>query len=197
MSARPESAASAPALSVCVFCGAREGRSPEFRELATRVGISLARRGWTLVYGGGDIGLMGALASGALSVGGRVIGVIPQALLAQEHGKNNVTRLEIVPSMGVRKERMIAVADAFLILPGGLGTLDELFEVLTLRQIGLHHKPIGILDHGGYFSGLLTVLAGMAEAGFVNHGSLDHLLVGDSLATLLDRLAAARSQGRA
>ena len=182
-------------LAVCVFCGARDGASPVFRSLAADVGRRIAQRGWTVIYGGGDVGLMGALAGGALESGGKVIGIIPRALLRQEHGKHEITRLEVVDSMALRKERMTAMSDAFLTLPGGLGTLDELFEVLTLRQIGLHRKPIGILDHEEYFTGLLAAIATMADHGFVVREHIDHLLVRDSVDALLDALAAAAASG--
>lgn len=182
-------------LAVCVFCGARDGASPAFRDLAADVGRRIAARGWTVVYGGGDIGLMGALAGGALGAGGKVIGIIPRALMRQEQGKHEITRLEIVDSMAVRKERMIALSDVFLTLPGGLGTLDELFEVLTLHQIGLHRKPIGILDHDGYFASLLATIEAMADHGFVGREHIDHLLVRTSADALLDALAAAATAG--
>lgn len=178
-------------LAVCVFCGARDGVSPVFRDLAADVGRRIALRGWTVVYGGGDIGLMGALAGGALEADGKVIGIIPRALLRQEHGKHEITRLEVVDSMAHRKERMIALSDVFLTLPGGLGTLDELFEVLTLRQIGLHRKPIGILDHGGYFASLMATIEAMAEHGFVGREHIDHLLVRETADALLEAFAAA------
>lgn len=176
---------------LCVFCGARDGASPVYRALAEEVGRRIAQRGWTVVYGGGDVGLMGALAGGALDAGGKVIGIIPRALLRQEQGKHEVTRLEIVESMALRKERMIAISDAFVALPGGLGTLDEVFEVLTLRQIGLHRKPIGLLDHDGYFASLLAAIETMAEQGFVAREHIDHLLVMESIEPLFDALAAA------
>jgi uncharacterized protein (TIGR00730 family) len=176
---------------VCVFCGSRDGVAPEHRRLAEDVGRRIARRGWTVVYGGGDVGLMGGIAGGALEAGGKVVGIIPRALLRQEHGKFEISRLEVVDTMAVRKERMIAIADGFLALPGGLGTLDELFEVLTLRQIGLHRKPVAILDYGGYFRNLLAAMETMAEHGFVAREHIDHLIVKDSVDPLLDALAAA------
>lgn len=178
-------------LAVCVFCGARDGGSPVYRALASEIGRRVAQRGWTVVYGGGDVGLMGALAGGALEAGGQVIGIIPRSLLRQERGKHEVSRLEVVESMAIRKERMIAVSDVFLTLPGGLGTLDELFEVLTLRQIGLHKKPIAILDHGGYFASLLAAIETMVDQGFVAREHVEHLLVMESVEPLLDALAAA------
>ncbi len=184
---------SPPEFAVCVFCGARDGESPAFRELAADMGRRIAARGWTVVYGGGDIGLMGALAGGALEAGGKVVGIIPRALLRQERGKHEITRLEVVESMAIRKERMIALSDAFLTLPGGLGTLDELFEVLTLRQVGLHRKPVGIIDHEGYFSSLLAAIEAMARHGFVVREHVDHMLVTESAEDLLDGLASAAS----
>ncbi|MCX7203813.1 MAG: TIGR00730 family Rossman fold protein [Burkholderiales bacterium] len=128
-------------LAVCVFCGARPGSQPRFLELARRTGTAIARSGATLVYGGGSVGMMGALADAALQAGGEVIGVIPSALVAREVGHAALTRNEVVADMQVRKQRMIELSDAFLTLPGGLGTLDELFEVLTLRQLREHDKP--------------------------------------------------------
>lgn len=176
---------------VCVFCGARNGDEPAFREVAAEVGRGLARRGWTLVYGGGDIGMMGALARAALDAGGEVIGVIPRRLLDQEHGSNRLSRREVVGSLSERKTRMLELSDAFLALPGGLGTLDELFEVLVLRQVGVHRRPVGLLDFEGYFRGLLAVLDGMARHDFVLHENLDHLLVRDTVDPMLDALGAA------
>lgn len=177
--------------SVCVFCGAKAGRDPAFVALARRVGELLAARGLELVYGGGGVGLMGALAEGALDAGGRVSGVIPRALVRREHAPRELHRLEVVESMAIRKERMIALADAFLVLPGGLGTLDELFEVLTLRQIGLHAKPLAIVDHDGYFANLMATLRGFVQAGFVAAHDLEHVLVDPRPEVLLDRLALA------
>lgn len=186
-----ERTGTARGLAVCVFCGARDGASPAWRALAEDVGRRIAARDWTVVYGGGDVGLMGALAGGALEAGGKVIGIIPRALLRQEQGKHEVTRLEVVETMALRKERMIALSDAFIVLPGGLGTLDELFEVLTLRQIGLHRKPVGILDHENYFGSLFAAIETMADHGFVAREHIDHLLVKDAVEPLLDALGAA------
>lgn len=150
---------------VCVFCGASNGADPRFLALARLAGDRLAQAGATIVYGGGRIGMMGVLADAALAAGGQVIGVIPGALLDREMGHQGLARLEVVADMQVRKQRMIELSDAFLTLPGGLGTLDELFEVLTLRQLGEHQLPIVVVNDRGYFD---TLAACLAE--FVDHG---------------------------
>ena len=150
---------------VCVFCGASNGADPRFLALARLAGDKLAQAGATIVYGGGRVGMMGVLADAALAAGGQVIGVIPGALLDREMGHQGLARLEVVADMQVRKQRMIELSDAFLTLPGGLGTLDELFEVLTLRQLGEHQLPIVVVNDRGYFD---TLAACLAE--FVDHG---------------------------
>lgn len=154
-----------PPRSVCVFCGARDGAEPRFRAIAQRTGALLAACGATVVYGGGSVGMMGALADAALAEGGEVVGVIPAVLMNREVGHRGLTRLEVVTDMQVRKQRMIELSDAFLTLPGGLGTLDELFEVLTLRQLGVHARPIVAVSDGGYFDAL-----GAALDTIVGHG---------------------------
>ena len=174
--------------SVCVFCGAKTGFDSRWAALARAVGGAIARRGWQLVYGGGRVGLMGELAEGALVAGGSVVGVIPQALLAREVGHLGLTRLEVVPDMAVRKVRMVEISDTFLALPGGLGTLDELFEVLTLRQTRYHDKPMGLLNQHDYWSPLLAACRGMVEAGFVAPADLDCLVVEREIEPLLDAL---------
>ena len=174
-------------VAVCVFCGARDGADPRFLALARLAGDRLARAGATIIYGGGRVGMMGSLADGALAAGGEVVGVIPSVLLDREVGHQGLARLEVVADMQVRKQRMIELSDAFLTLPGGLGTLDELFEVLTLRQLGEHQLPILAVSDQGYFD---TLAACLQE--FVDHGlagqrdvaalelfsSLDEALVG-------------------
>jgi uncharacterized protein (TIGR00730 family) len=179
--------------SVCVFCGAKSGLDPRWAQLARDCGAAIARRGWRLVYGGGRVGLMGELAEAALAGGGEVVGVIPEALLAREVGHRGLTRLEVVPDMAVRKTRMIEVSDAFITLPGGLGTLDELFEVLTLRQTRYHRKPIGILNAGAYWEPLMRACNAMVEAGFVSPPDLLCLQVADDIETLLDQLFTSES----
>lgn len=178
-------------VALCVFCGSKSGADPRWAAAARAFGAAVARRGWALVYGGGRIGLMGELAEGALAERGEVIGVIPRNLMARELGHPGLTRLEVVDDMAVRKTRMIEISDAFAALPGGLGTLDELFEVLTLRQIGTHRKPTGLYDQAGYWQPLLALCAGMADAGFVHPHDIEALLVRDAIEPLLDALEAA------
>jgi uncharacterized protein (TIGR00730 family) len=177
-----------PVRSVCVFCGAKLGAEPRFAELARRTGTLLAGAGATLVYGGGSVGMMGALADAALDAGGAVVGVIPQLLMNREVGHKGLARLEVVVDMQVRKQRMIEISDAFLALPGGLGTLDELFEVLTLRQLGLHDKPMLLVSDGGYFDDLVAALEGFAGHGLVNPRDLAALESFPSLEAALERL---------
>ena len=180
--------------SVCVFCGSSFGHDRRHRDGAVRLGQALAEHGLTLIYGGGGIGLMGALAQASLAAGGEVIGILPSFLARQEKGLKALTRLEIVDSMHVRKERMFALADAFLVLPGGLGTLDETFEVLTWKQLGLHDKPIVLVDLGGYWRPLRALIAHLMEQGFApaRAGQFLHVVpsIEEALASL-DKLARA------
>lgn len=176
--------ASTPRL--CVFCGARFGRDPRWREVAREFGDALARRGWTLVYGGGHVGLMGALADGALEAGGQVHGIIPRMLRDRELAHPRAQIIDVVEDMSVRKQRMIEVSDAFVSLPGGLGTLDEFFEVLTLRQIGAHRKPSALLNAGGYWDGLLGMVRAMVDEGFASADDLQALGVFSDPQSLLD-----------
>jgi uncharacterized protein (TIGR00730 family) len=183
----------APRFAVCVFCGARPGHDPRFVAIARRAGLLLARAGATVVYGGGSVGMMGALADAALADGGEVVGVIPSVLMAREVGHTGLARLEVVDDMQLRKQRMIALSDAFLTLPGGLGTLDELFEVLTLRQLGEHAKPIVAVSDGGYFDALAASLRGFVAHGLAARKDVDALelvpTVEDALARLGLRVA--------
>ena len=174
---------------VCVFCGARKGNDPGFVQLANQVGAAIARRGWLLVYGGSSVGLMGELADAALAVGGEVLGIIPQQLVRKEVGHTGLTRLEVVEDMAARKTRMIAVSDGFLALPGGFGTLDELFEVVTLRQIGVHAKPIALCDPTGYWSPLLAACRTMVDSGLVNLQDYESMAHCESVDGALDELA--------
>jgi uncharacterized protein (TIGR00730 family) len=178
----------APA-SICVFCGAKPGFDARWVEGARATGRAIADRGWRLVYGGGRVGLMGVLADAALSAGGEVVGVIPQALLAREVGHRGLSRLEVVDDMARRKTRMIELSDAFVALPGGLGTLDELFEVLTLRQTRYHDKPVGLFNQDDYWSPLLAACQAMVEAGFVLPADLDCMKVGPDIDQLLSALS--------
>ena len=173
---------------VAVFCGARKGSDPAFAELASEVGLAIAERGWLLVYGGSSVGLMGELANAALAAGGEVLGVIPQQLVKKEAGHTGLQRLEIVVDMPVRKTRMIDLADGFLVLPGGFGTLDELFEVVTLRQIGTHAKPIVLCDPGNYWGPLLAACRGLVDAGLASPKDFDSMEQFRTVAKALDRL---------
>lgn len=157
---------------ICVFCGAAAGQNPEWVALAKDVGQAIAQQGWTLLYGGGNTGLMGAVAEGALSQNGEVIGIMPTLLVERERAHGQLTRLECVQDMATRKARLIELADVFVILPGGMGTLDELFEVLTWYQLGLHQKYTYIVNHKGFYDALLLQLAQQEQAGFVHGESL-------------------------
>ena len=175
--------------SICVFCGSASGVDPAFADAARAVGREIARRGWTLVYGGGRVGLMGILADAALAEGGRVIGVIPRFLYEWEVGHDGLTELEIVGTLTERKVRMGDLADAFLSLPGGIGTLDELFEALSWAQLGLEHKPNGLLNVGGYYDSLIAFLDRAVESGFLKPKHRELLVAGSDERELLDRLA--------
>ncbi|MBI2394714.1 MAG: TIGR00730 family Rossman fold protein [Deltaproteobacteria bacterium] len=174
---------------VCVFCGSSPGIRPEYLAMARSLGTALARRRLGLVYGGASVGLMGALADAALAAHGEVIGIIPKALDKREIAHRGLTELHIVDSMHTRKAMMAQRADAFIALPGGLGTLEELFEVMTWRLLGLHKKPAGLLDVGGYYGPLNAFLARTIDEGFLRREHLA-LEVATDPDVLLDRLAA-------
>ncbi len=152
---------------LCVFCGSSAGREPGHRRLAEALARALAERGIGIVYGGARVGLMGALADAALAAGGEVIGVIPRALIEREIGHTGLTELRIVESMHERKALMAELADGFVALPGGVGTLEELFEVWTWAQLGLHAKPCALLDTDGFYAPLVAFLDHQVDAGFV------------------------------
>jgi len=175
--------------SICVFCGSGLGARPAYRQAATALAGELAERGLNLVYGGGRVGLMGVLADAALAAGVHVTGVIPRQLQALEVGHQRLDELRVVGSLSERKALMADMADAFVALPGGLGTLDELFEMLTWSQLGLHHKPSGLLNVDGYFDPLLTFMAHMAGEGFVHGAASSLLLTATTPAGLLDAMA--------
>lgn len=176
---------------VCVYCGSSPGRLDAYAEAAYGLGQEIARRGLGLVYGGGRVGLMGAVAQGALDRGGRVTGIIPAALMARELGNTAITELVIVRDMHERKAQMAQRSDAFIALPGGWGTMEELTEMLTWLQLGLHQKPIALLDVADYFAHLLAFTEHMIGEGFVRPEHA-HLFVRDTdAAGVLDRLAAA------
>ena len=173
---------------VCVFCGANTGASPIYVETARAVGAHLARAGITVIYGGGGLGLMGAVARGAIDAGGQAIGVIPESLLRFEPPPGFLTELHVVGSMHERKALMVELADAFVALPGGLGTLDELSEVLTWAQLGLHAKPCGLLNLEGYFDLLMAWLDHATAQRFIRAEHRAMVLVDNDLARLLQRL---------
>ncbi|HWB18075.1 MAG TPA: TIGR00730 family Rossman fold protein [Vicinamibacterales bacterium] len=175
--------------SVCVFCGSSFGDKPIYRELAERLGRTLANRGLTLVYGGGNVGLMGVVADAALDAGGRVIGVIPQALVDWEVAHNGLTELVVVQSMHERKARMAEASDAFIALPGGYGTFEEFCEVLTWSQLGLHRKPCGVLNVEGYYDPLLALFERAVQDRFLAAEQRDLVLADTDVNALLDRVA--------
>jgi uncharacterized protein (TIGR00730 family) len=175
---------------VCVFAGSNPGMRPAYRAAAEALGGALAARGWGLVYGGGSVGLMGALADAALAAGGEVTGVIPRALAAREIAHGHLADLRVVETMHERKAQMAELADAFVALPGGAGTFDELFEIITWAQLGLHAKPIGLLNAEDYFAPLLALVAHATDEGFIRPEDRDLLLVRERVDALLDALAA-------
>jgi uncharacterized protein (TIGR00730 family) len=173
---------------VCVFCGASSGRLPAYADGARRLGSALAGRRVGLVYGGGRVGLMGAVADAALAGGGEVVGVIPQELVDRELAHGGLSELRVVDSLHERKALMAELADGFVALPGGFGTLDELLEQLTWSQLGLHAKPIGLLDVEEYWRPLIELARHATEEGFVRESDLGSIAVGTDPEALLDRL---------
>jgi len=174
---------------LAVFCGSSNAPPEAYFTAARQFGALLARSGIGVVYGGGRVGLMNALADGALAAGGEVIGVIPTALLNHELGRADLSRLEVVPDMHARKARMAELSDGFVALPGGYGTLEELFEALTWTQLHLHDKPVGLLEIDGFYAGLLAWIARAAQDGFVRPLHADLLVVDGDPARLLTRMA--------
>lgn len=176
-------------VSVCVYCGSRPGNSPAFEAAARETGSLIGRLGWQLVYGGGRAGLMGVVADAALAAGARVVGVIPQSLMDREVGHQGLSELHVVRSMHERKSLMAERSDAFLALPGGIGTMEELFEVWTWRQLGYHDKPVGLLNTQGYYDALLAFMDVSVAGGFVAPAQRALLKVDADAASLLQRLA--------
>ncbi|TFH88275.1 TIGR00730 family Rossman fold protein [Billgrantia azerbaijanica] len=179
----------------CVYLGSRNGRDPAFQQAARALGRELAVRGHGLVYGGARIGLMGELANAALAAGGEVIGVMPDHLVEREQAHEALPQLIRVPNMHERKASMAAHADAFIALPGGIGTLEELFEAWTWQYLGLHDKPIGVLDTAGFYAPLLDFLDATVEQGFLNAETRACLVDADAPAALLDALEARLASG--
>ena len=181
------------AFSLCVYCGSRMGTEPVYAAAADQVGLLTGRAGWQLVYGGGKVGLMGITADAALAAGGTVFGVIPQNLLDKEVGHTGLTELRVVATMHERKTLMFARADAFVALAGGIGTFEELFEIWTWYQLGVHSKPFGLLNTGGYYDPLITMLDRMVSQGFLSPAVRALLHVGTDAQELLGRLHTAAS----
>ena len=184
---------------VCVFCGSNAGHAPEYREAATTVGGVLARRGIGIVYGAGNIGLMGAVADACLAAGGEVIGIIPQALMGKEVAGRPVdhqtlTRCEVVDSMHTRKARMAELSEGFIALPGGFGTFEELCEILTWSQLGFHAKPVGVLNVKGFYDPLLALFDRAVDDGFLRPQNRAMALVDTDIERLLDRMASYRAE---
>ena len=177
-----------PAFSVCVYCGSRPGADPGFSDTARQVGQWIGEHGGQLVYGGGRNGLMGIVADATLAAGGRVVGVIPKALVEKEWAHTGCTELHIVDTMHERKRIMAEHADAFLSLPGGIGTLEEFFEVWTWRQLGYHAKPVGLLNLNGYYDHLLAFLATSVSSGFMNDWQMDLIHVAGDAEPLMQQL---------
>jgi uncharacterized protein (TIGR00730 family) len=178
---------------VCVYCGARFGHDPKYKSAATDLGQTLAAEGWQLVYGAGDVGLMGAVARAAQAAGGDTLGVIPEHLLKMEVGKTDLTRFVVTETMHERKKVMYMNSNAIVVLPGGAGSLDEFFEVLTWRQLGLHAKPIFLLNINGYWSPLVALIDHVIDQGFADPSLAGFITVVDNVDALTRALRAARS----
>ena len=178
----------APRKAVCVYCGSRTGDDPAFAAAAETLGRGIAQAGWQLVYGAGDIGLMGIVARAVQAAGGSTLGVIPQHLLGTERGKRDLTAFVVTETMHERKKVMFLNGDAVIALPGGPGTLDELFEVLTWRQLGLHAKPVILVNQGGYWEPLVALVEHIVARGFAGAAFRDYLTVVPDAAAALRAL---------
>lgn len=173
---------------LCIFCGSSRGANPVYVDAAKQAGAELARRGIALVYGGGNVGLMGALADAALAAGGHVIGVIPEALMAKEVGHSGLPDLRVVKTMHERKALMAELSDGFIALPGGIGTFEEFFEILTWAQLGLHSKPCALLNVNGFYNPLLGLVNHAIEEGFIKPKQRDLIIIDTEFPALLDRM---------
>ncbi len=173
---------------VCVFCGSNAGNNPQYSRAAADTGREIVRRGWGLVYGGGSVGLMGVLADAVLEAGGEVVGVLPEMLATKELLHPRATKMHIAPTMHARKALMEELSDAFVALPGGYGTFEELLEIITWAQLGLHAKPIGLLDVGGFYKNLLDFFDHAIDEGFIKAKHRHLIVAADMPADLLDRL---------
>ncbi len=174
---------------VCVFCGSNVGRDPSYRETATAAGAAIARAGLSVVYGGGKVGLMGAIADAALAAGGRVIGVMPRSLVEREIAHAGLSELHVVETMHERKTRMADLSDGFIALPGGAGTLEEFFEQWTWAQLGIHSKPCGLLNVRNYFQPLISMIERIVTEGFMAENYAKMLVIETSVEPMLTRFA--------
>lgn len=188
---------SKPIFSLCVYCGSKPGTNPLFTEAAIEVGQWIAKHGGQLVYGGGSGGLMGIVANATLAAGGHVVGIIPKALVEKEWAHHGCTELHIVDNMHDRKRMMAERADAFVALPGGIGTLEELFEVWTWRQLGYHDKPVGLLNTAGYYDGMLDFLQNAVNSQFMGDWQMRLIQVRNSAPELLSALVGSIKPPRA
>jgi hypothetical protein len=175
--------------SICIFCGSSLGADPAFAEGARAMGREIAHRGLTLVYGGGSVGLMGVVADAALDAGGAVHGVIPRSLEVKEVGHKGLTRKDVVDTMHERKARMAELSDAFIAMPGGIGTYEEIFEIWTWAQLGIHHKPLGFYNIEGFYDGLLAFLDKATEQAYLRPQHRHLALVGETPGALIDQMA--------
>lgn len=173
---------------ICIYCGSSFGTDPSYERIAREMGTALALRGKTLVYGGAAVGLMGAVADGALSAGGRVVGIMPRGLVEKEIQHRALSELRVVASMHERKAAMIEMADAMIALPGGFGTFEELTEAITWAQLGYHGKPCGLLNAKGFYNGLITLMDTAIAEGFVKAVHRDILVIEDNVEAMLDRI---------
>jgi len=175
--------------SICVYCGSNPGTKPAYREAATLLGRTLAQRNIQLVYGGGNVGLMGVVADAVLDAGGRVLGVIPESLEKLEVAHRGLTELRVVRSMHERKLIMADHSDAFIALPGGIGTAEEIFEVFTWSQLGIHLKPCGLLNVAGFFDGFVSQISRMVNDGFLREEQARQLIIADAVPEILERIS--------
>ena len=182
--------------SVCVYCGSSFGVKPVYAKAAQSFGRALVEAGLTLVYGGGRVGLMGTIADEVLAAGGRAIGVIPELLVNKEVGHRGLSELHVVPDMHQRKKMMADLSDAFVALPGGAGTLEELFEVYTWAQLGYHHKPVALYNIEGYYDPLITMLEHTVQEGFMQQTYFDILQIDADAAALIDKIKRYQPPGK-
>jgi uncharacterized protein (TIGR00730 family) len=173
---------------ICVFCGSRFGETPEWAHLAKKLGEELANKEWALVFGGGNTGLMGAVAQGALQANGKVIGIMPEGLTKEEGIQQNLTEFHLVESMRERKDMMAKISDAFVTIPGGIGTLEEFFELWTAKYVGYHDKPIILANWGGYFDSFLEFISASHKDGFITQAHLNRIVVVHTLEEIVEAL---------